>query len=132
MSFPLRNLTTLAALGTLLVACGGKSSGPAAVPGVDTDDERVLNVWNWSDYIEPSVIEQFEAETGIKVNYEVGDSNELLETKLLAGRTGYDVVVPSASFMARQIQAGIFQKLDKSKLTNCLLYTSDLPTNREV
>jgi len=118
MSFPLRNLTTLAALGTLLVACGGKSSGPAAVPGVDTDDERVLNVWNWSDYIEPSVIEQFEAETGIKVNYEVGDSNELLETKLLAGRTGYDVVVPSASFMARQIQAGIFQKLDKSKLTN--------------
>ncbi len=118
MSFQLRNCTAVAALGALLAACGGQSSNLPAVAGVDTDEERVLNVWNWSDYIEPELIEQFEAETGIRVNYEVGDSNEMLETKLLAGRTGYDVVVPSASFMARQIQAGIFQKLDKSRLTN--------------
>ena len=60
------------------------------------------------------MIEAFAKETGIKVNYEVMDSNELLETKLLAGRTGYDVVVPSASFLARQIKAGVYQKLDKA------------------
>ena len=118
MSFQLRNYTALAALGALLAACGGQSSDRPAVAGVDTDEERVLNVWNWSDYIEESLLEQFESETGIQVNYEVGDSNEMLETKLLAGRTGYDVVVPSASFLARQIQAGIFQKLDKSKIPN--------------
>lgn len=118
MSVQLRNFAALAAMGALLAACGGKGPGPGTIAGLDTDDEKVLNVWNWSDYIAPDLIEQFETETGIRVNYEVGDSNEMLETKLLAGRTGYDVVVPSASFMARQIQAGLFQKLDKSLLTN--------------
>lgn len=118
MSIQLRNLTAVAALAALLAACGGKPADDGATSGVDTDEEKILNVWNWSDYIEPSVLTDFETETGIKVNYEVGDSNEMLETKLLAGRTGYDVVVPSASFLARQIQAGIFQKLDKAKLTN--------------
>jgi putrescine transport system substrate-binding protein len=101
----IRSVFTLAALAGLATACS-------------KSNERVLNVWNWSDYIEETVIADFEAETGIKVNYEVGDSNELLETKLLAGRSGYDVVVPSASFLARQIQAGVFQKLDMAKLTN--------------
>ncbi len=76
------------------------------------------HVYNWSDYIEPSLIEQFEKETGIKVNYEVMDDNALLETKLRAGRTGYDIVVPSASFLANQIKSSIYQKLDKSKLKN--------------
>ena len=118
MSVQLRNFAALASLGVLLAACGGSGPGPGTVAGLDTDEEKILNVWNWSDYIEPSLIEQFETETGIRVNYEVGDSNEMLETKLLAGRTGYDVVVPSASFMARQIQAGLFQKLDRSLLTN--------------
>jgi putrescine transport system substrate-binding protein len=124
MSSHLRQLTALAALGVLLAACGGKKPAEAEAPAaaapaaIETDDEKVLNVYNWSDYIEPTVIADFEKETGIKVNYEVMDSNELLETKLLAGRTGYDVVVPSASFLARQIKAGIYQKLDKSKLTN--------------
>lgn len=80
--------------------------------------ERVVNVYNWSDYIDESVLEDFTKETGIKVVYDVFDSNELLETKLLAGGSGYDVVVPTAPFLARQIQAGVFQKLDKSKLTN--------------
>jgi len=80
--------------------------------------DRVVNVYNWSDYIDESILEAFTEETGIKVQYDVFDSNEILETKLLAGGTGYDVVVPTGTFLARQIQAGVFQKLDKSKLTN--------------
>ncbi|HEY6632524.1 MAG TPA: polyamine ABC transporter substrate-binding protein [Rhizobiaceae bacterium] len=80
--------------------------------------DRVVNVYNWSDYIEESIIEDFTKETGIKVVYDVFDSNEILETKLLAGGSGYDVVVPTATFLARQIQAGVFQKLDKAKLPN--------------
>jgi putrescine transport system substrate-binding protein len=80
--------------------------------------ERVVHVYNWSDYIDESVLEEFTKETGIKVVYDVFDSNELLETKLLAGGSGYDVVVPTAPFLSRQIQAGVFQKLDKSKLPN--------------
>lgn len=80
--------------------------------------DKVVNVYNWSDYIDESILEDFEKETGIKVVYDVFDSNEVLETKLLAGGTGYDVVVPTGTFLARQIQAGAFQKLDKSKLPN--------------
>jgi putrescine transport system substrate-binding protein len=80
--------------------------------------DRVVNVYNWSDYIDSSIIEDFTKETGIKVTYDTFDSNELLETKLLAGGSGYDVVVPTANFLARQIQASVFQKLDKSKLPN--------------
>ncbi|AUX75305.1 MULTISPECIES: polyamine ABC transporter substrate-binding protein [Sinorhizobium] len=80
--------------------------------------ERVVNVYNWSDYIDDSILEDFTKETGIKVVYDVFDSNEILETKLLAGGSGYDVVVPTASFLQRQIAAGVFQKLDKSKLPN--------------
>ncbi len=81
--------------------------------------ERVVNIYNWSDYIDNSIITDFTKETGIKVVYDVYDSNEILETKLLAGGSGYDIVVPTASpFLARQIQAGVYQKLDKSKLPN--------------
>ncbi|HHZ07639.1 MAG TPA: polyamine ABC transporter substrate-binding protein [Rhizobiales bacterium] len=80
--------------------------------------EKVVNVYNWSDYIDESIIEDFTKETGIKVVYDVFDSNEILETKLLAGGTGYDIVVPTGAFLARQIEAGVFQKLDKSKLPN--------------
>ncbi len=79
-------------------------------------EEKVLNVYNWSDYIAEDTIANFEKRTGIKVNYDVFDSNEVLEAKLLAGNTGYDIVVPSGSFMERQIQAGVFGKLDKAKL----------------
>ena len=81
-------------------------------------DEKVLNVYNWSDYIAEDTISNFEERTGIKVNYDVFDSNEVLEAKLLAGNSGYDVVVPTASFMERQIKAGVFGKLDRSKLAN--------------
>jgi putrescine transport system substrate-binding protein len=81
-------------------------------------EDKVVNVFNWSDYIDDEILTEFEAETGIKVVYDVFDSNDILETKLLAGSSGYDVVVPSAGFLARQIQAGVFQELDKSKLDN--------------
>ena len=80
--------------------------------------ERVVNVYNWSDYIDQSIIDDFTKETGIKVVYDVFDSNEILETKLLAGGSGYDVVVPTSNFLVRQIEAVVYQKLDKSKLPN--------------
>ncbi|OOO22923.1 polyamine ABC transporter substrate-binding protein [Agrobacterium pusense] len=80
--------------------------------------DRVVHVYNWSDYIDQSILEDFTKETGIKVVYDVFDNNELLETKLLAGASGYDVVVPTGPFLARQIKAGVFQKLDKTKLPN--------------
>ena len=79
---------------------------------------KEVRIYNWSDYIDEDVLKEFEAETGIKPIYDVFDSNELLETKLLAGGSGYDVVVPTGPFLARQITAGVFQKLDKSKLPN--------------
>ena len=91
-------------------------TGLSITPSVAAD--RVVNVYNWSDYIDSSILEDFTKETGIKVVYDTFDSNETVETKLLAGGTGYDVVVPTADFLQRQIQAGVFQKLDKSKLPN--------------
>src|ERR1044072_8786797 len=94
-----------------LVALVGAAVGERA-------KERAVNFYNWSDYIEPKVLEDFTRETGIKVKYDTFDSNDLLETKLLAGRSGYDLVVPTAYFLERQIKAGVFQKLDKSKLPN--------------
>lgn len=111
------------AMAALLAACGKKeegkegadAAGPAA-PGAT--EEKVVNVYNWSDYIAEDTVANFEKETGIKVNYDMYDGNETLETKLLAGSSGYDVVVPSASFMERQIKTGVYQKLDKSKLPN--------------
>lgn len=77
-----------------------------------------VRVYNWSDYIDESLLDKFEEETGIDLIYDVFDSNEVLETKMLAGGSGYDVVVPSGTFLQRQITAGAFQKLDKSKLPN--------------
>jgi putrescine transport system substrate-binding protein len=79
---------------------------------------RVVNYYNWSDYVDPTVFDDFTKQTGIAVRYDTFDSNDTLEAKLLAGQSGYDVVVPTAYFLARQIGAGIFQKLDKAKLPN--------------
>ncbi|MBL6932877.1 MAG: extracellular solute-binding protein, partial [Rhodospirillales bacterium] len=84
----------------------------------EKEEEKVVNVYNWSDYIDEEILKEFTAETGIKVVYDVFDSNDVLETKLLAGKTGYDVVVPTSGFMSRQIKAGVFQKLDQSKFKN--------------
>jgi putrescine transport system substrate-binding protein len=81
-------------------------------------EERVVNFYNWSNYMAPDVLENFTRETGIKVVYDTFDANETLETRLLAGKSGYDVVVPTAYFLQRQITAHIFQKLDKAKLPN--------------
>src|ERR1700681_4843927 len=79
---------------------------------------RTVNFYNWSNYVAPGVLEDFTRETGIKVVYDTFDANETLETRLLAGKSGYDVVVPTAYFLQRQVSANIFQKLDKSKLPN--------------
>ena len=89
-------------------------------------DDKVLHVYYWSDYIAPDTIANFEKESGIKVVYDVFDSNETLEAKLLAGKSGYDVVVPSNNFLAKQIKAGVYQELDRSKLPNWKNLNQDL------
>jgi len=115
-------LVSLAAMAAL-AACGKKQEAApaqeaAGAPAAANTEEKVVNVYNWSDYIDPAMLEEFTRQTGIKVNYDVFDNNEVLQTKLLAGNTGYDVVVPSASFLELQIKAGVFQKLDRSLLPN--------------
>jgi putrescine transport system substrate-binding protein len=108
----LKTLTVMLAAATL-AACGGKDE--KAATGAPS---KTLNVYNWSDYIAEDTIPEFEKATGIAVTYDVFDSDEMVETKLLAGSSGYDVVVPSLSFLGRQIQAGVFLPLDKSKIPN--------------
>jgi putrescine transport system substrate-binding protein len=98
----------------ILAACLLVLGGAIGAQGA----ERVVNIFNWSDYIDPGVLEDFTRETGVKVVYDTYDSNEILETRLLAGNAGYDVVVPSATFLQRQIKAGVHRPLDKSKLKN--------------
>ena len=80
--------------------------------------QKVVNVYNWAEYTAPDTLSGFEKETGIKVRYDVYDSNDTLQAKLLTGKSGYDVVVPSTHYAARQIEGGLFQKLDKSKIPN--------------
>lgn len=80
--------------------------------------DKVVNVYNWSDYMDPKTIKSFEKETGIKVNYDVYDSNEILEAKLMSGGSGYDVVVPTGAFLERQAKAGVYEVIDPSKLSN--------------
>ncbi|MEO6173036.1 MAG: polyamine ABC transporter substrate-binding protein [Arenimonas sp.] len=117
-------LLTLAIAGLTLVACSNKeattsnASTPAAASAAPAAEEKVLNIYNWSDYIAEDTIANFTKETGIKVTYDVFDSNELLEAKMVSGNTGYDLVVPSLQYLSRQVQAGVFQPLDKSKFTN--------------
>lgn len=105
-------MKTTVVLGSVAALAMLAALGPAAA------QQRVVNVYNWSDYIDTSIIDDFQRETGIRVVYDVYDSNEILETRLLAGGSGYDVVVPSAEYMGRQIEAGVFQKLDPAKLPN--------------
>jgi putrescine transport system substrate-binding protein len=102
----------------LKIAALAISMGAVGVAMAVAQSPRVVNVYNWSDYIDPKVLEDFTKETGIKVQYDTFDANETLETKLLAGKSGYDIVVPTAYFLERQIKAGVFQKLDKSQLKN--------------
>jgi putrescine transport system substrate-binding protein len=120
--FPVRRLARLAAILAVLAAV--IRAAPAA--------DRVVNFFNWSDYIEPSVLTDFTAATGIRVQYDTFDSNDILETKLLAGKSGYDVVVPTAYFLQRQIKAGVFQKLDKQKLPNLVNAWDEISRRLEV
>ncbi|MCW0410330.1 polyamine ABC transporter substrate-binding protein [Xanthomonas sacchari] len=108
-------LLTLSLATALLAGCGG-SGGDADKAG--QGEAKVLNVYNYSDYIAENTIPDFEKQSGIKVTYDVFDSDEMVETKLLAGGSGYDVVVPTLNFFGRQIQAGVFLPLDKSKIPN--------------
>ncbi len=84
--------------------------------GTALAQEKVVNVYNWNDYIDPKVLEDFTRETGIKVVYDTYDNNEIVETKMLTGKSGYDLVVPSGPFLQRMVAAGVFEKLDRSKL----------------
>lgn len=104
---------------TLIAAASLVATGAMA-------QDKVVNVYNWSDYIAEDTIEKFEAATGIKVVYDVYDSNEVLEAKMLTGSSGYDVVVPTSDFLQRQIAAGAYQTLDKSQLPNLANMDADL------
>ena len=87
-------------------------------PGANASEEKVLHVYNWSDYIAPYTIQNFEQETGIRVTYELYDSDEVLDEKVMKGHTGYDLVVPAQDFMARQIKAGVYRKLSRDNIPN--------------
>jgi len=108
---PFQNLVCTAL--ALLLGIGPVSLATAAEP-----EPKVLNIYNWSDYIADDTIKNFERETGIKVRYDNYDNNEVLHAKLVAGKTGYDIVVPGAHFAKQQIEGGLLQKLDRSLLTN--------------
>src|SRR5690606_34120143 len=96
----------------------------AAVPASAQD--RVVNVYNWAEHTAPDTLSGFEKTTGIKIRYDVYDTNDTLQAKLLTGKSGYDVVVPSTHYAARQIQGGLFQKLDRSKIPNWQYLDPDL------
>lgn len=97
-----------------LASCSKTTDEPKKI----AEEDKILNIYNWSDYIAPDTIANFEKQTGIKVRYDVFDSNEILHAKLIAKNTGYDIVVPSSNWAKLQLEGGLFQKLDKSKLTN--------------
>src|SRR6202522_3752077 len=106
---------------SLLAACGGSKPGKGSAERAAADaadSGKVVNLYIWSDYLAQNTLSDFEKQTGIKVNVSYFDANETLETKLLAGSSGFDVVVPTASYFERQIKAGVYLTLDKSKLPN--------------
>ena len=127
----------IATAASLIAACGkkeasettpGAASAPVALasapasavakPVLEATEPKVLNIYNWSDYIADDTIKNFEKETGIQVRYDNYDNNEILHAKLVAGKTGYDIVVPGSHFAKTQIEGGLLQKLDRSQLTN--------------
>lgn len=109
---------------TLLGAALAATSGLALAQGQ-------VNIYNWSDYVAEDTISNFEQRTGIRVSYDMYDSNEVLEAVVLAGSSGYDVVVPTASSMARQIQAGAYQQIDRSRLSNFVNLDPELLASME-
>lgn len=117
-----KRILPLALCALALVACGKKEAEPqaqaAAQAAPANTEEKVLNVYNWPDYIAQDMIANFEKETGIKVNYQTFENNEALQAKLIAGNSGYDIVVPGAVFAKSQIEAGLLMKLDKAQIPN--------------
>lgn len=128
-----KHVLVLAMAAVMVAACGKKeepapapapapvATAPAPAPapaGPVLDDEKVLNVYNWPDYITETLIADFEKEYGVKVNYDTFENNEALHAKLVAGNSGYDIVIPTAGFAKKQIDGGLYQPIDKSKLTN--------------
>lgn len=125
-------ILALAVAAVFLAACGKKEepapapatpvaaapAAPAAPAGPMLDDEKTLNIYNWPDYIPEGMIATFEQEFGIKVNYNTFENNEALHAKLVAGNSGYDIVVPTAGFAKKQIDGGLYQPIDKSKIAN--------------
>jgi putrescine transport system substrate-binding protein len=105
-------------LAPLRLAAGLVAALVAIAAPAAAQKERVLNVYNWSDYVDPAVLQDFTRETGIRLRYDTFDSNDTLEVKLLTGKSGYDIVVPTAYFLERQIKARLFRPLDKEKLPN--------------
>ncbi len=103
-----------------LTACGKKEEMPVTVPVAvaPAAEEKILNIYNWPDYIAKDMLANFTLETGIKVNYQTFENNETLQAKLVAGNTGYDIVVPGAVFAKSQIDGGLLLKLDKTKISN--------------
>ena len=125
----MKKLVLVAALSaTLLAACGKKEQSVAVAPApapvasapalLVNAEEKVLNIYNWPDYIPEGMIAAFEKESGIKVNYDTFETNEALHAKLVAGNTGYDIVVPGTVFAKPQIEGGLLQPLDKSSISN--------------
>ena len=110
-----------------VAACGKKEEPKAAAPAVAANaEEKVLNIYNWPDYIPEGMIAAFEKETGIKVTYDTFETNEALNAKLVAGNTGYDIVVPGTAFSPAQVEAGFFQPLDRAQLKNYGNLDSDI------
>jgi putrescine transport system substrate-binding protein len=105
-------------VGLIIAGCSRGANVPSQSPDLSSSSDKTLNVYNWNAFIEPSVILDFEKEFGIKIHYDVYDSNEIMEAKLLAGHTNYDVVVPGGSFFGKEIKAKVYQKLDKALLPN--------------
>ncbi|MBG6070636.1 MULTISPECIES: extracellular solute-binding protein [unclassified Polaromonas] len=125
----MKKLVLVTAISALLLAACGKKEEPVAVvpapaavaaaPALPVNaEEKVLNIYNWPDYIPEGMTAAFEKETGIKVNYDTFETNEALHAKLVAGNTGYDIVVPGTVFAKSQIEGGLLQPLDKAKIPN--------------
>ena len=106
-----KHLPLIALTAVMLAACGGSDKNTSDKAG-QAGNQNVLRIYNWSEYVDPETVADFEKKNGIKVTYDVYDSDETLESKVLTGKSGYDIVGPSNTFVGRQIKAGAYQKID--------------------
>ena len=112
-----KHLPLIALAAVMLAACGGSDKNTSD-KAEQAGNQNVLRIYNWSEYVDPETVADFEKKNGIKVTYDVYDSDETLESKVLTGKSGYDIVGPSNTFVGRQIKAGAYQKIDKSLIPN--------------